>query len=358
MSGNFVAEYKNATTYFVHQHHLGSARVLTALDQSVAQNLDYLPFGELNSSDSGITTHEFTGDERDSETGLDHTWFRQYSSSLGRWMHPDPAGLVAVDITNPQSWNRYAYVLDNPMNLVDLLGLEGCGDDWITDPSLQGPCPGGGGDIGGGGGAFGFPPGFGGPWPWPWNFCDRYLDPFCGPAGWCDPGIDMNCGLSPGTFSLDLFGAPISVGAPISDPCKNATLSAAGVSPKQQIATAQGFIALGKAAASGTTDGNSVANFFGGMFGYYEAVHTGGLNDIKNLPGHSPQNRIDVNAGNISFGITCPYSAGFCQFAAGLAQTLSGRPDFSGTLLTGFDTPSDNTMIRVGQAMRAAGCHE
>jgi RHS repeat-associated protein len=91
---------------------------------SIAQSLDYLPFGELMSGDSGITTHKFTGDERDSETGLDHTWFRQYSSSLGRWMHPDPAGLAAVDPSNPQSWNRYAYVLNNPLNAIDPFGLD------------------------------------------------------------------------------------------------------------------------------------------------------------------------------------------------------------------------------------------
>ena len=32
MSGSFVAEYKNNTTYFVHPDHLGSARLLTALE--------------------------------------------------------------------------------------------------------------------------------------------------------------------------------------------------------------------------------------------------------------------------------------------------------------------------------------
>jgi RHS repeat-associated protein len=85
--------------------------------------MDLHHFGELNSSDSGITTHKFTGDERDSETNLDHTWFRQYSSQLGRWMHPDPAGLAAVNPSNPQSWNRYSYVLNKPTNLVDPVGL-------------------------------------------------------------------------------------------------------------------------------------------------------------------------------------------------------------------------------------------
>jgi RHS repeat-associated protein len=149
--GNLVSEYKNNTTYFVHTDHLGSARLLTGLNQSVVQNLDYLPFGELNSSDSGITTHKFTGDERDSETGLDHTWFRQYSSSLGRWMRPDPAGLAAVDPSNPQSWNRYAYVLNNPLAYKDPLGLECVWDDgsWdsISDPESgnSGSC----GDLGG-----------------------------------------------------------------------------------------------------------------------------------------------------------------------------------------------------------------
>ena len=106
--------------------HLGSARLLTDLNQAIVQNLDYLPFGELNSSDSGINSHKFTELQRDSETGLDHAWFRQYSSTLGRWMHPDPAGLAAVDPSNPQSWNRYGYVINNPLALVDPSGMDYC----------------------------------------------------------------------------------------------------------------------------------------------------------------------------------------------------------------------------------------
>ena len=137
------------------------------------------------------------------------------------------------------------------------------------------------------------------------------------------------------------------------NPCASAALSAAGVTAQQQIATAQELIAVGNIAANATPLG-----FFGGMLGYYEAVHSGGPNDIKNQPGPGYHNNIGVDAGNISFGITCPYGAAFCQFAAGLAQTLGGHPNPQGTLATGFDTPSDNAGIQVGQAMRAAGCHE
>jgi len=46
---------------------------------------------------------------------------------------PDPAGLQASDPSNPQSWNRYAYVLNNPLSMVDPLGLECVWDDGSYD---------------------------------------------------------------------------------------------------------------------------------------------------------------------------------------------------------------------------------
>ncbi len=126
-NGGLLAEYNlSATpTVFVHGDHLGSTRLMTTMSQSIYDNMDFLPFGEQITGASG-SNHKFTGDERDSETSLDHTWFRQYSSQLGRWMTPDPAGLAAVDASNPQSWNRYSYALNNSMNLVDPSGLGSC----------------------------------------------------------------------------------------------------------------------------------------------------------------------------------------------------------------------------------------
>jgi len=60
-------------------------------------------------------------DTRDAETALDHTWFRQYSSAQGRWLTPDP---LAGSVFNPQSLNRYSYVVNSPTNLIDPLGLQ------------------------------------------------------------------------------------------------------------------------------------------------------------------------------------------------------------------------------------------
>jgi len=50
--------------------------------------------------------------------------YRQYSAPQGRWVSPDPAGLGAMDLTNPQSCNAYGYVGGSPLNRVDPLGLE------------------------------------------------------------------------------------------------------------------------------------------------------------------------------------------------------------------------------------------
>jgi RHS repeat-associated protein len=131
-AGQAIAEYFDNTTYFVHHDHLGSTRLLsiypapsnpTNLNQWLVQNLDYLPFGELNSSDSGIDTHKFTGKERDQESGLDNSGARYYASSMGRFISPDPEN-AGASADAPQSWNGYTYVLNNPISATDPDGLD------------------------------------------------------------------------------------------------------------------------------------------------------------------------------------------------------------------------------------------
>jgi len=69
------------------------------------------------------------------ETNLNHTDFRQYASPEGRWLSPDPYA-CSLDPSNPQSLNRYAYVLNNPLNLSDPQGLD-CVIDGKVDGTIQ-----------------------------------------------------------------------------------------------------------------------------------------------------------------------------------------------------------------------------
>lgn len=64
----------------------------------------------------------FTGKERDSESGNDYFNARYMSSSMGRFLSPDPSNL-SVDWWLPQTWNRYTYGLNNPLTMVDKNGL-------------------------------------------------------------------------------------------------------------------------------------------------------------------------------------------------------------------------------------------
>lgn len=80
----------------------------------------HYPFGENRYSSSTTTKFRFTSYERDTESGNDYAIFRTHINRLGRFNRPDP---VAGTIADPQSLNRYAYVLNDPVNFVDPIGL-------------------------------------------------------------------------------------------------------------------------------------------------------------------------------------------------------------------------------------------
>jgi RHS repeat-associated protein len=71
-----------------------------------------------------VNSSRYTGKERDTESGLDYFGARYYASSMGRWMSPDPSGLYFADPTNPQSFNLYGYVANNPLTNADPTGLD------------------------------------------------------------------------------------------------------------------------------------------------------------------------------------------------------------------------------------------
>jgi len=107
---------------------------VTDASGAVVSRHDYMPFGiEIGSTISGRTTamgygasdgvrDQFTGQQRDTETGLDFFQARYYSNSHGRFLSADPL-LTSADPHRPQTWNRYAYVLNNPLKLVDPSGM-------------------------------------------------------------------------------------------------------------------------------------------------------------------------------------------------------------------------------------------
>jgi RHS repeat-associated protein len=66
---------------------------------------------------------QFTGQERDGETGLDYFGARYLAGAPGRFTSPDPLG-ASGKASSPQTWNRYAYSLNSPLKFVDPDGLE------------------------------------------------------------------------------------------------------------------------------------------------------------------------------------------------------------------------------------------
>ena len=110
LPGGGTAVYNSGgLAYYRHPDWLGSSRLATTPGRTVYAYTGYAPFGE-NYEGQGSTDLSFTGQNQDTVSGLNDFLYREYSPVQGRWISPDPAGLAAVDPTNPQSWNRYAYV--------------------------------------------------------------------------------------------------------------------------------------------------------------------------------------------------------------------------------------------------------
>jgi RHS repeat-associated protein len=64
---------------------------------------------------------QFTGKERDAETGLDYFGARYMSAAQGRFTSPDRP-FMDQRLNDPQSWNLYTYGRNNPMRFLILQG--------------------------------------------------------------------------------------------------------------------------------------------------------------------------------------------------------------------------------------------
>src|ERR1039457_4422236 len=82
----------------------------------------FYPSGEDRGTMQPNDSLKFATYTRDAARGVDYADQRYYASNWGRFMRPDPSGRSLV-MTNPESWNRYAYVNDDPINSNDPTGL-------------------------------------------------------------------------------------------------------------------------------------------------------------------------------------------------------------------------------------------
>src|SRR5690606_19471832 len=134
--GKLVAEYATVISQdpkvsYTTADHLGSPRILTDENGDTISRRDLHPFGEEiltthRDADLGYTPDDvrqkFTTYVRDAETNLDYAKARTSNYYLGRFTSPDPL-LSSGRVEIPQSWNRYSYVLSNPLSFTDPLGL-------------------------------------------------------------------------------------------------------------------------------------------------------------------------------------------------------------------------------------------
>jgi len=148
-------------SYLRHTDWLGSSRLATTWNHGVYSKESYAPFGETyneQANTSGGPDRSFTGQDQDVVTGSQGTgiyefMFRKYDPAAGRWLSPDPMGWGSASLENPQSLNRYAYVMNSPLSNVDPNGLDcvyfnedGTGIESIDHNSDSGECGQNGGD--------------------------------------------------------------------------------------------------------------------------------------------------------------------------------------------------------------------
>jgi RHS repeat-associated protein len=114
------------TTLHAATDHLATPRILKESGSAAISHI-YYPFGQELTTSTDTERIKFTGHERDlwnttsTADDLDYMHARHYNPQLARFFQVDPLAGVA---TQPQSLNRYAYVMGSPIGSIDPSGMQ------------------------------------------------------------------------------------------------------------------------------------------------------------------------------------------------------------------------------------------
>ncbi len=122
----------------IHRDALGSVALLSEKDGTGKERAFYDPFGlriqadGAAEKDSFSVPFGFTGQRHDAELGLIDMKGRMYDPAIRRFLTADP---VVPEPLFGQAYNRYSYVLNNPLRYTDPSGF--LPDEWLTEPRAQ-----------------------------------------------------------------------------------------------------------------------------------------------------------------------------------------------------------------------------
>ena len=119
VAGRRVAFRDSDGIQYLFSDHIGSATVSYRPSDGQTERQYYTPYGGIRHTDGLDTDIGYTGQRADTSTGLMFYNARYYDPAIGRFISPDT---VVPDPANPQDYDRYAYVRNNPVNYSDPTG--------------------------------------------------------------------------------------------------------------------------------------------------------------------------------------------------------------------------------------------